>query len=482
MNTACVFLRHDSRIIVPCDLKNERFRHTADGSNNPIDTEMNGVMESWLSTCPDNTYNQQAMNASAVTENTCAVEGLECDRHRSGRQGPSPAFILATGILVIILHVFLFYHTTILPDRGVVESGYFQRVADWYVPMSFGDFKNVPPFTRTRWLTPVLAGLLPLNILDAFLLVTCVAITACTVVFLVLLIRLRVPLSGIIAGLIVFLWSYASRYAFHNPLIPDGIRYLTLMLLLAGSLLRNRVAIWIGSVLAAVNHESALMFLPLAVAPFLRCSGWSKKTTTFVWLAGPALAVYAVNWLVLEYRYPSEHGIVFQRFLIDEIRVVLEKQGGVTGVLYLGYSALGPIYLLVLLALVSTPSYWRKYCGFWAVIVFLQLFIACDTLRMIQAFLPLALVIILTGMDRRLQSHPIAWYTMLVITTATHVLKSISRFDTRSTLSPAFLYGIPGDMINLIILIPFLILFLVIFRLPKREQQFQSGRLTAPDH
>jgi hypothetical protein len=421
------------------------------------------------------------MNASSVTDKPCAAAGLECDRHRPGRREMSSAFILASGLLIITLHLFLFYHTTILPDRRVVESGYFQRVADWYVPMSVGDFKNVPPFTRTRWLTPVLAGLLPLNILDAFLLVTYAAITACAVVFLILLIKLQVPLSGIIAGLIVFLWSYACRYAFHNPLIPDGIRYLTLMLLLAGSLLRNRAAIRIGSILAAINHESALMFLPLAIAPFLRCSGWRKKTAAILSLAGPALVVYAVNWLVLEYRYPSEHGIVFQRFLIDEIRVVLEKQGGVTGVMYLGYSALGPIYLLVLLALVSTPAYWRKYCGFWAIIVFLQLFIACDTLRMVQAFLPLALLIILTGMDRRLQSHPVAWYTMLVITTATHVLKSVSRFDTRSTLSLSFLYGVPGDMINLIILIPFLVLFLMISRMPNREQQFQSGRLTAPD-
>jgi len=262
------------------------------------------------------------------------------------------------------------------------------------------------------------------------------------------------------------MWSYACRYALFNPFVPDGFRYFSIMLLLAGAIKRRSWLIWAGSVLAAINHESALLFVPVAVIPLLGDVPWKKRWSKFLILFGPGFVLYSANRLLMNYLYPIDQAVISRRFLGEEVLKIIDKQGGITGIMYLSYSALGPLLILFALSLINIPGRWRMMSLLWTAMTMVQLLLASDTLRMVQALLPLCILMITWGLRERLRSSPWLWNLMLIFTVTAHITKSISRFDTRSMLAPKFFNAIPGDWINVLILIPFLFLILMILRSP----------------
>lgn len=289
-----------------------------------------------------------------------------------------------------------------LPDRNGVwldESNYLETLRRGELLRH-----GTAPF-NLRWLVPFLAGrwnVLPAEGAEALKAVNFAAFTVANVYLVLLLVRLRVPLSLAALAPLFLMSSYLGTYGAGNRLVVDAFNYAMFVLLLH-ALVRPEHGALFGALLllASFNSEKAIAWLPLLAAVTLlrRPRPWSGADLLASLRASlragwPALLYLAALML---YMAPAKTELLpctdnLHLLSFTALRAPLGDSCAQGTTFQMLWFPFGPFTVYALLALPRAPR-WLRALPLLLVPVFLQVLAATDTERMTAyafiVFLPL---------------------------------------------------------------------------------------------
>lgn len=319
----------------------------------------------------------------------------------------------------------------------------------FYFKMSYTPFESTNAPYMYRILTPLLVFILPLKHIISFTLINLTAITSTSVLFYYYLKKLNFkPLYSFI-GVLFFILGPNILYSMYNIALVDPLSFLFFLLAFYAILCKNDKLYFIAIILGILNKETILFTVPLYFLYKLETERLIDALKSTVLILVPVLILF----ISIRYYFG------FTDYLSPAtVKEIILYQINSNNILVNPYLTFGVLWIIGLYNIKNIENKFLKNTLYVLPFIFLQIFIATDTLR--SLFLAFPIIIPLSLYMFKIKDKKIiSIFLIFSIFTIISYLISITDLPTLTNLLFNFVSFLilPSEILVTVILIVLLI-------------------------
>lgn len=319
----------------------------------------------------------------------------------------------------------------------------------FYFKMSYTPFESTNAPYMYRILTPLMVFILPLKHIFSFTLINLTAITSTSILFYYYLKKLNFkPLYSFI-GVLFFILGPNILYSMYNIALVDPLSFLFFLMAFYAILCKNDKLYFIAIILGILNKETILFTIPLYFIYKLETERLiNALKSTFIILVPVLILFIGIRYYFGFTDYLS----------LTTIKEIILYQINSNNILVNPYLTFGVLWIIGLYNIKNIDNEFLKNSLYVLPFIFLQIFIATDTLR--SLFLAFPIIIPLSLYMFKIKDKKII-SIFLIISIFTIISYLITIIDSPTLMNLLFNFVsfliLPSEILVTVILITLLI-------------------------
>lgn len=282
--------------------------------------------------------------------------------------------LISSSATLLILS--LFYIGLIFYDF----AKFFTFDSQFYLNISYNPFLSTSAPYMYRILTPILVFILPFKHTFSFILINLSALILTSILFYYYLRKLNFTQVYSFIGFLFFIFSLNVLYSMYNIALIDPISFLLFLLALYAILHGNDKLYLFTLVFGILNKETILFTLPIYFLCKLENESVIQSFKSTVLLIIPALIIL----ISLRYYFGLNNSLPVST--VPNIIIYQITSNNVLAIPYLGF---GVLWIIGFYNIKNNENIFLKKTLYILPLIFLQIFIATDTLRSLFIVFPI---------------------------------------------------------------------------------------------